>query len=443
MKLEKLFILIILVTFLIRIFFLHPSFSDGNFYFNAGKIVLEGKTPYKDFFFAHPPFQIYVYALSFKLFGVSIFVGKLIPLIASSLSAFLIFKILDRLYDSRTGFMAGLIFLITPGFIAFSSMGYGMWESIFFILLSTYFVVRNKVRGAAISLVIGIFFRYLIVIYLPFLILFNHIKKLKLKGFLAMFFLLLIVLGMLMFLIFGWDYINQTVLFHISSKVVVREMKKLTWQYLSMGFFTFFLGLISAYVAFDKKDRLLLLFSVYPLIVDFIIFFGLNYIAYHYFLISLPFIAMATARALKLSKDKLLYFVIPIILILSLTSNFKTIDFYLNPIHSERLYSTAEFIANNTSEEDSIFGEPVLTNYVSFVADRRISSNYYDSYIRHLIFEGEEEVIENLEEDKPKFIIEMEGYYSTNPFFRDFIVEGYGLEKTMEGIPNYSLYKVK
>ena len=115
----------------------------------------------------------------------------------------------------------------------------------------------------------------------------------------------------------------------------------------------------------------------------------------------------------------------------------------MNPIHAERLYSTAEFITNNTSEEDSVFGEPVLTNYVSFVTDRHMASNYYDSYIRYLVFEGEEKVIEKLRGDMPKFIIEMKGYYLVNPFFRDFVIENYELEKNIEGVPNYSLYKVK
>jgi 4-amino-4-deoxy-L-arabinose transferase-like glycosyltransferase len=441
-ELEKLLIIIIFISFLVRILFFHPSFSDENFYFNAGKIVSEGKIPYKDFFFAHPPMQIYTYALIFKIFGTSLFVGKIIPLVASSLSIFLIFKILNKLYDSRTGFIGSIIFLVMPGFIAFSSMGYGMWESIFFILLAIYSTTKNKVDLAAVSLVIGLFFRYLIVIYLPFLILLMYVKKLKLKRFLFVFFSLSLVLLSLMFLIFGWNCINQTILFHIVSKVITKWMEKLVWQYLSMGFFTFFLGLISIYVAFDKKDKLLLLFSVYPLIIDMIIFFGLNYIAYHYFLISLSFIAIATARALTVSKDKLLYLIIPVILILSLTSNFKTIDFYLNPIHAESLYSAAEFIANNTSEEDSIFGEPVLTNYVSFVTDRRMGSNYYDSYLRHLIFEGEEKVIQSLNRDKPKFIIEAGDYYLSNVYFRDFILNNYEFVKDFEGTPRYSIYQI-
>lgn len=443
MKLEKFLIIIILLSILVRIPFLNPSFSDENFYFNAGKIISEGKIPYKDFFFAHPPLQIYLYALIFKIFGVSLFIGKLFPLILSSLSVFLVFKIVDRLYNTKTGFLASLIFLIMPGFIAFSSMGYGMWESIFFILLSTYFIVKNNPKIAAISLVIGLFLRYLVIVYLPFLIFFMYVKKLKFKKFLATFLLSSMILGVLMVLIFNWNFIDQTIIFQISSKVITNAPEKLVWQYLGMGFFTFFLGLISIYVAFEKKDKILMLLSVYPLIIDLIIFFGLKYIAYHYFLISLPFISMATAISVTKSKDKLLYFVIPVILLLSLSSNFQTIDFYLNPTNAKRFYYTAEFIVNNTSDKDSIFGEPILTNYVSFVTNRRISSNYYDSYVGHLMFEDEKKVIQNLEKDMPKFVIEMEGYYLSNPYFRDFILNNYQLEKKIDGIPNYYIYRIR
>ncbi len=443
MKLEKLLITIILVSIFIRLLFLHPSFSDENFYFNAGKNILEGKTPYKDFFFAHPPLQIYGYAFLFKILGTSFFAAKLIPLIISSLTVFLIYKILKEFYDDKTGFIASIIFLVTPAFIAFSTMGYGMWESIFFIFLSIYFIAKNKVREAAIVFVIGILFRYLIAIYLPFLLLLIYIKGRDRKRFLIFFFSTLFLSSLLMLFIFGSNFFIQTVLFHISTKIAVEGLTKLVWQYWSIGFFSVFLALISAFVAHIKKDKLLLLFSIYPLIVDILILLGLNLIIYHYFLISLPFIIMAIAKAFMICDDKLIKVIIPIVLFLSITSNFETIDFYLNPSYAERFYSTAEFIANNTSEDDAIFGEPVMTSYVSFVTGRSISSDYLDSYLRHLMFEGEEKVILKLNEDKPKFFIEMEGYYLSNPYFRDFVLNNYRLEKNIEGIPNYFVYKLK
>jgi 4-amino-4-deoxy-L-arabinose transferase-like glycosyltransferase len=443
MNLEKILIILILVSVVARIFLLHPTFSDENFYFNVGKNILQGKIPYKDFFFAHPPLQVYTLALFFKIFGLSFSVGKILSLIASSLSVLLIYLILKELYNKKTGFLAAIIFLITPGFLAFSTHGYGMWESMFLVLLSVYLVIKKKIPESAVVFAIAVFFRYLALIYLPFLILLVYLKKQNFKKFLVWFMLITFVFLLLMISIFGSVYVNQTISFHLFSKVVMEGLTKLTWQYWGIGFFFFFLALTSAFIGFLKKDKILLFFSIYPLIVDLFIFFGLKTIIYHYFLLSLPFIVMAAARCFLVCKIKLVQIVIPIVLVLAIASNLQTLDFYLNPSHAERFYSIAEFIASSTSEQDSIFGEPVITNYVSFATNRRISSNYLDSYLRHLVFEGEEKIIQNLEKDKPKFIIEMEGYYSSNPYFNDFISKNYKLAKSVPGIPNYLIFREK
>ncbi len=161
----------------------------------------------------------------------------------------------------------------------------------------------------------------------------------------------------------------------------------------------------------------------------------------HYFLISLAFCIMAVGRVLIIYKEWIVKIIIPIILLLAILGNIQTIDFYLNPKYAERYYYIASFIENNTSINDSIFGEPSIINYISFVKNTRISSNYFDSYLRHLIFESEEKVINNLEKQKPKFIIDMEGYYISNPYFRDYLQSKYSLKKTVEGIPEYFIYE--
>lgn len=74
---------------------------------------------------------------------------------------------------------------------------------------------------------------------------------------------------------------------------------------------------------------------------------------------------------------------------------------------------------------------------------RRIASDYLDSYLQHLMFEGEEKVIKRLNEDKPKIFIEMKGYYLSNKKFKDFAVNNYRFYEEIEGIPNYLIYEVK
>jgi 4-amino-4-deoxy-L-arabinose transferase-like glycosyltransferase len=434
-------ILIIISSLIIRIFLLHPTFSDESFYFNVGKQILNGYIPYKDFFFAHPPLQVYILAFLFKAFGTSFLVGKLLSLITSTLSAFLVYLILKKLYDEKSGFLAALVFLITPVFLSFSTIGYGMWETVLFILLSIYLVMKNKLNFAGISFLIAILFRYIAILYLPFLIVLLYFRKQKLKIFSVWFFSLFFVLIILLLFIFGFQYIEQTIAYQIFSKTSV-DTFGVQMQYWSIGYFFIFLALISIVTAYINKDKILLLFSLYPLIIDFIILFGLKLFFYHYFLISLVLYIMAIGRTLIISKERIVQIIIPFILFLSIITNFQTIDFYLNSTYAEKYYFMASFIENKTSVNDSIFGEPIATNYISFITKRKISSSYFDSYLEHLIFEGEQEVIETLEKDKPRFFIEMDTYYYSDQYLRKFIIDNYILEKRIEGIPVYSIYRV-
>jgi Gpi18-like mannosyltransferase len=435
-------ILILILSVVIRLFLLHPTFSDESFYFNVGKQIINGKFPYKDFFFAHPPLQIYVLAFLFKIFGTSFLVGKLLSLTTSTLSVLLIYLILKELYDKKSGFLATLIFLVTPAFLSFSTIGYGMWEAVLFVLLSIYLIIKNKLNFAGLSFLIAILFRYIALLYLPFLIVLLYLRKQKLKTFSVWFLSTTFFSILLIISIFGSQYIEQTISYQIFSKISM-EASGVQMQYWSIGYFFIFLALISIVTAYVSKDKILLLFSSYPLIIDIIILLGLKLFFYHYFLISLALFIIALGRTLIISKERIVQIIIPIILLISIIYNLETIDFYLNPVYAEKYYYMANLIENKTIINDSIFGEPIATNYVSFVTNRKISSNYLDSYLGHLIFEDDKKVIKNLEKDKPQFFIEMDNYYMLNSYFKDFIVGDYVLEEEIEGIPHYSIYRLK
>ena len=437
---QLLLISILFLSIFIRLFFIHPTFSDETFYFNAAKQILNGYIPYKDFFFSHPPLQIYAIAFLYKIFGISFFIGKLLTLITSTLSALLIYLILKELYDIRAGFLASIIFLLNPVFISFSTMGYGMWETLIFILLSLYLIIKNKLNLAGIAFTTAILFRYLAILYLPTLIILTYFRKQNFKIFLLWFLITFFISFSLLFIIFKSPYIEQTVSYQIISKITM-ETSGVQMQYWSIGYFFLFLSLISLIVSL--KDKTLLVFSLTVIITDMIILLSLKLFFYHYFLISLAFCIMVIGRVLITSKDWIIKIIFSLILLLAIINNAPTIDFYLNPSYAERYYSISSFIENRTSINDSIFGEPVITNFISFSTNRRISSNYLDSYLRHLVFEGEDKVIENLEKNKPKIFIEMENYYLSDFYFRDFILNNYEFERKFEGMPSYSIYRLK
>ena len=89
----------LLLVFSIKLYFIHPSFSDENIYYAMGKALSEGQKPYFDFNFVHPPIQLYLLSAIFKTFGPSLIVAKILPLAASSLSVILMFLISKKLFD--------------------------------------------------------------------------------------------------------------------------------------------------------------------------------------------------------------------------------------------------------------------------------------------------------------------------------------------------------
>jgi len=431
----------IVAIFIIKVILVHPSFSDENLYYAMGKIVGQGQRPYDDFNFVHPPLQLYFLAGIFTFLGASLTAAKLLPLFASSASVLLIFLISKRLFDQKTALASALLFLITPAFLAFSDQGYGMWEAIFFILLSVYICLRGKYAAGSFLFSIAVFTRYLSLLFLPLIILIFINRKIKWKPFVMWTAVFICGFFLLFYLAYGYNFVDQTVLFQIFAKRNLNILLKLPFQYLGFGFFSIFLAAVSLTVGVMRKDKLVMLLSLYPIAIDAVIFFGFTTIIYHYFLISLAFLFIGLGKSFIASKDKFIQAGIILIILFSIYSNYLTIDYYQNPAYAKHFYDVADFVASRTSPGDKIFGESSITSYIMFTKNISVSSSYLDSFLSYLIYKDEKTVIANLEREKPKIIIDMSNYYETNPVFSQYLSEEY--QKVMEfpGIPTYIIYQ--
>ena len=208
-----------------------------------------------------------------------------------------------------------------------------------------------------------------------------------------------------------------------------------------MGFFNVLLALASLNHFYSKKEKIGFFLSLTPIIADGILLLVLKVIFYHYFLLSLPFLVISLGRVFSSTKLRSVKILILVTIFSSIFFNFKSIDFYLNPSHAEKFYSLAKWVEENVSEKEEIFGEPIMTNYVSFVTNRRIAMDCFDSYTQHLM--REKKIVEKLKIQKPKALIEMElegrSYYQSYHTFQQIFV-GYNLVKVVEGIPTYFIY---
>jgi 4-amino-4-deoxy-L-arabinose transferase-like glycosyltransferase len=439
-KIELICIFLIFTILIIKFLNIHPTFSDENIYFLVGKRIWKGEIPYKEFSFVHPPLQGYILAFLFKIFGISLTIAKLLPLISSTISTFLIFKICKKIFDERTAFFALIFFLLTPGFIAFSDQSLGMWEALMFILLSIYLLIENKIILSALSFSIALYIRYLSLAYFPLLLIYAYLKNKNWKKFLIFSISISFTLFTSFYLIFGYRFIEDTILFNFYAKLAFRKIPKLPFQYLNMGYFTIFLAIFSAFLAYFNKLKIALLFSIYPLLIDLSIFFVFTKIIYYYFLISTPFVVIATAKIFSSYKELIPRFFIFIVIFLAIWTNLNTFDFYLNPKNSDIFYSILEHVKTKASSQDKIFGRQSIVSFISFLTDIPVTSSV-SPYISYSVYIKAEDVIAMLEKQKPKFIIDLNNVFISNPYFKNYLEENYILDATYSTeFLRYNLY---
>jgi len=106
------FAAIIAITFLLRIWYAGNLYQDDGLWFTAAEEILRGKALYREIFFDKPPVLPLVYAALFNLFGAHILTIRLFTICNSILVSSLLYLFGSRLYDRRTGLVAGLMFAV-------------------------------------------------------------------------------------------------------------------------------------------------------------------------------------------------------------------------------------------------------------------------------------------------------------------------------------------
>jgi hypothetical protein len=104
---------IFLYTLISRIFYLDVAMgADEAMYLLTGKLALAGGIPYVDFYEMKPPGLFYGYAIIYLLGGSSAVGLHLWGLLISLLSTFYLYKILTRVYSSKTALLTSSIFFL-------------------------------------------------------------------------------------------------------------------------------------------------------------------------------------------------------------------------------------------------------------------------------------------------------------------------------------------
>lgn len=393
--------------------------SDENQYFYLGKLVSDGQIPYRDFFFAHPPLQIYIFAWFFRLVANPFFLVKSISIFATIISAFLIYKILKDKYSFSVSFISTALFLFTANVIYTSSVNLGINLTAMFVLLGYYYLEKDTFIATGIffglSLLTGL---YAAVIIIP-ITAFNYKKIWKIINGMMFTFL---PMNILMFIFARYDFINQVYLYHFLKPTVISNK-----LYFFSKLFKLDTLLILVFIAFimimiAKKrlefDMLICIISSYLL---FVILIG-NPIVY-YMILVYPFVVLLIGKYFNIvfeSSSMVISLVVSCLLIILLFG--QSIDYPGKLEQHNNLYNfdkLDEMVAFFDGKEGRLLGDYTITPLISlYSGNEMIITKEIDTYPLAIKTIGVQNMVRSIKSESPDYIIIHKMSSTINPIWK-------------------------
>ena len=130
------------------------SIGDGTVYMYMAREVLMGATPYMDFHFAHPPLLLYLAAFFFRLFGASLLIGSLVPIL-SGLAIVMLTYLLGEKIKPGTGLIASLLTALSLHIQLTTNWLSGAGLCLALVLASAYLLLSKKEFAGGILLAVS------------------------------------------------------------------------------------------------------------------------------------------------------------------------------------------------------------------------------------------------------------------------------------------------
>ena len=108
----KVFAVIAVVSFILRIFYARHLYEDEGLWFTTAEEILRGKALYREIYFDKPPGLALVYALLFWIFGAHIITVRLFTIAYSVAISAVLYVFGSWLYDKRVGLWAAAMFAV-------------------------------------------------------------------------------------------------------------------------------------------------------------------------------------------------------------------------------------------------------------------------------------------------------------------------------------------
>jgi 4-amino-4-deoxy-L-arabinose transferase-like glycosyltransferase len=142
---------------LLKLYSLNFVKGDEHMYFYMSLLVSKGKWPYRDFFFSHPPLQLYLMGALYKLFGYSLALSKAVPSLAAMVSGVYVYLLGRRLVGRSEALLAVVLFLFTFDVLRGSSHFTGANCALAFGLAASYQALARRPIFAGVLFAIGTF----------------------------------------------------------------------------------------------------------------------------------------------------------------------------------------------------------------------------------------------------------------------------------------------
>ena len=378
-----LFIIIFVIVILKGLITSQPG--DENVYYYMGKLINEGKIPYKNFFYAHPPLHLYLIALIYKIAGFNIVILKLIPLISTLISAFFIFKIAKEKFDNTEAILSSLLFLFSYSIMFNSVFSFGIEIATMFLLIGMYFFMNKKnyiLSGIFFGLASVTRLLSLVPVFIIFLIVLLSSKKNFLKlssGFLIIF---LLVNGIFA-LMLGNDYLTPVYKFHLLKTWDSQENIKEYIDIIKLNWILFLSALLIIFVKDKKPINIFLLISIIYLLF----LMSLKKLFGFYFITIFPLLALIGGysivnlfRQLNFPKKSKIFVLIIFFLIFSW--NLISDTLFLEKVGFkgfERGKDLIDFINSISNHGTLLFGDDSVVPLLALITNKEIALDFVDT----------------------------------------------------------------
>ncbi len=365
------------------------SVSDENTYYKMGQLVAAGQVPYRDFFFAHTPLQVYLYAAVFEVFGFNLLLLKLLSAVAVIVTAAFVFAIVKEKLNSATAMAAAAIFMFSYGTLLFSNFPTGAELAVPFVVAAFYFFQRKRFLLAGLLMGFAAMtyqlsaIAFAVLAAIAALVLRDRRAATRLGlGFFA-------VAGSVsaIFLIAAkGEFLRQTLLYHLQKPSEGADKAALLLRILKTNALLF----IAAAIALIGRERAKTTVAIpAALAAAYIAIFPLAKTAFNYYIIyALPFLAIMAAYGinsvyslfagkLKLTRVMSLIAVAAIIFASAFMAGRQFAGYHSQDFPEAEEISA--YVRSNSVPSQTIFGDDSTVPLLSLLSGREIALNHADN----------------------------------------------------------------